>query len=256
MGKNKDFKKRKYYAGERKPVGKGKHNFKTMSFGSLGVLCTCDKRHQKFCGMEARALLQERFEQRYGVFSPSATEAEHEEEKTEGSSSLSDILQKEIAEAQASEAGTSSHQRLWEFTDTGVSGVEFLELNPLAVPMMNGEPLADFITSIFSSSSPLFTRHIRRMVPLQVVFHASPGGLKNAVQQIARNLVQDVVIEKRNPFVFKLEVWLTVTWSFCNISYIPGISLIYPFFFIFIFLLIFIFIFSLDSPGLSLYRTL
>ena len=198
-------KKKKYYHGQNKIAVKGKHSFKTIAFGSHGILCTSDKIHQKFCGMESRSLLEESFQKQYGPFNLDSSSAKDVDTQSSDSVSLEDILSQEIAEAKSD---NSSKERLWEFTDTKCTGVEFLELHPRAYKMLNGRTLSDFLTSIFLSKPPPQSRHIRRMVPLESIFQATPSNLSVEVKRLATNTVIDVVRTKRQTFTFKLEVCL------------------------------------------------
>lgn len=210
MGKDWKDKKKKYYVQANKPPGKGKHNFKTISFGSKGIICTSDKHHQKFCGMEARYILQERFEKRYGHFNSSNSSEVDVATDDENEPSLTEMLQKEIEDAKKQTNSSSSDEnpiRLWEFTDTKCTGVEFLELNPLAYDMMKKESLTSFLTSIFTSESLPTSRHIRRMIPLEVVFQATAANLKSEVIKLVHNLVYHIVVEEKKQFIYKIEVY-------------------------------------------------
>ena len=216
----KDKKKKRYYSGQQKVIGKGKHSFKTIAFGSSGILCTSDKFHQKFCGMEARTILEEHFQLKFGKFE--VKDNCIEVTNTNDEASISELLSKEIAEAKK-DAKSSSSTRLWEFTDTKCNGVEFLELHPKAHQMMKGQPLSTFLTSLFTSSPPQ-SRHIRRMIPLEDVFQANASNIKAEVKKLAYQTVFDIV-QSNGLFSYKLEVFSFFLISYSFLLSFPCISL-------------------------------
>ncbi|KAK2957182.1 putative tRNA acetyltransferase TAN1 [Blattamonas nauphoetae] len=201
--------KKQYHKAGSKAEKKGKHGFRAPTFGSVGVLCTCEKRFQKMCGREARILLEETFHRKY------VPEEEQEKEEEDGNqqASIADLLSAEIADEIQSTQNSNTQGRLWEFTDTKCAGLEYLELNPYNAQQMKNETVVDLVNALFQNRKASLlsgqtghtsSRHIRRMIPLLFVTHADDQSLQTGINEICSPSVQNCVSEGK-PYKYRIE---------------------------------------------------
>ncbi|KAA6371712.1 MAG: hypothetical protein EZS28_032760 [Streblomastix strix] len=103
--------------------------FPLPTFARSGIICTCDQNNRIRCGWEARTILQEEFERKFGEFCPVQYNVAHPS-ISDASESISDMLNKELNDQKGGVSISNPKERLWEFTTTKCKGIEYLEIQP------------------------------------------------------------------------------------------------------------------------------